>query len=208
VVDAGIRHLPVVDTRARLVGVISIDDLRAALPFAVSLRRPPGVDEREIARDVSVAEVMTHGPITAMPTTTVAEAAAMLVRHRIGCLPVVEGASLVGVLSETDVLRGVASAAPVRGSRAQDARKHELELLAGDLRAERTRILRRLGRVQQIERESTQEQREIPTDRVEQAEHAIQRAVLGHPEARLSAADRELLGRWVDERLAALDSPP
>ena len=191
-VDAGIRHLPVVDTRARLVGVISIDDLRAALPFAVSLRRPPDVSEREIARDVSVAEVMTHGPITVSPKTTVAEAAATLVRFRIGCLPVVEGTGLVGILSETDVLRGIAGAAEVRGARTHDARKLELELLVGELRGERARILRRLGRVQQIELESTHEQREIPMDRVEQAEHAIQLAV-DEPLAALSARRLEAL---------------
>jgi hypothetical protein len=42
---------------------------------------------------------------------------------------------------------------------------------------------------------------------VDEGEMPLWIYLLGHPEARLSAADRELLGRWVDERLAALDSP-
>jgi CBS domain-containing protein len=191
-VDAGIRHLPVVDARARLVGVLSVDDLRAALPFAVNLRHPPSPSERESARDLSVAEVMTHGPLTVTPPTKVSDAAAKLARFRIGCLPVVEDGRLVGILSETDVLRAIAGEADARGARPQDARKHELELLVMELRAERTRILRRLGRVQQIELESTQEQREIPMDEAEHAAHAIQLAV-DEPLAALSARRLEAL---------------
>jgi CBS domain-containing protein len=191
-VDAGIRHLPVVDGRARLVGILSVDDLRAALPFAVNLRQPPSPTEREIARDVSVAEVMTHGPLTATPQTAVADAAGTLARFRIGCLPVVEGGKLVGILSETDVLRAIAGQAEERRAPAADARKQELDELVMELRAERTRILRRLGRVQQIELESTREQREIPMDQVEQAEHAIRLAV-DEPLAALSARRLEAL---------------
>jgi len=191
-VDAGIRHLPIVDDRARLVGVISVDDLRAALPFAVNLRHPPSPTERKLARDVSVAEVMTHGPLTVTPQTAVSDAAAKLARFRIGCLPVVEDGRLVGILSETDVLRAIAGRPEERAARAQDVRKHELELLVTELRAERTRILRRLGRVQQIELESTQEQREIPMDEAEHAAHAIQLAV-DEPLAALSAKRLEAL---------------
>ncbi|MEX2208370.1 MAG: CBS domain-containing protein [Myxococcota bacterium] len=191
-IDAGIRHLPVVDARARLVGVLSVDDLRAALPFAVNLRHPPNPDEREIARDVSVAEVMTHGPLTVTPRSAVSEAAGKLARFRIGCLPVVDGERLVGILSETDVLRAIAGHAEIRSGSQADARKHELERLVTELRAERTRILRRLGRVQQIELESTQEQREIPMDEAEHAAHAIQLAV-DEPLAALSSKRLEAL---------------
>src|SRR5512145_394308 len=74
-VDGGIRHLPVV-SKERLLGVLSLDDLRAALPFAVSLRRPPNVEEREFARDLVVSDVMTHAPLTTRPEARVADAAA------------------------------------------------------------------------------------------------------------------------------------
>lgn len=191
-IDAGIRHLPVVDRRARLVGIVSVDDLRAALPFAVSLRHPPSLDEREIARDLSVAEVMTHGPLTATSRTSVADAAGTLARFRIGCLPVVDDGHLVGILSETDVLRSLVGGAGESEARRQDPRMHELDLLLTELRVERTRILRRLGRVQQIELESTQEQREVPMDAAEHAAHAIQLAV-DEPLAALSARRLEAL---------------
>jgi hypothetical protein len=43
---------------------------------------------------------------------------------------------------------------------------------------------------------------------VDQGEMPLRLYRLGHPEARLSTADRDLLGRWVDESLAALDAAP
>ena len=39
--EAGIRHLPVVTPTEELVGILSLDDLRAALPFEVTLRSSP-----------------------------------------------------------------------------------------------------------------------------------------------------------------------
>jgi DnaK suppressor protein len=126
------------------------------------------------------------------PQTKVSDAAARLARFRVGCLPVVEGGRLVGILSETDVLRAIAGQADSHGARPQDARKHELEGLVAELRAERTRILRALGRVQQIELESTHEQREVPMDEAEHAAHASQLEV-DEPLAALSARRLEAL---------------
>jgi len=185
-IDQGIRHLPVVDARARLVGILSVDDLRAAMPFAVSLRHPPSPDERESGRDLSVGEVMTHAPLTATPKTGISDAARTLARFRIGCLPVVDEGRLVGILSETDVLRSLAGEVEESKARRADARVHELEILVSQLRAERIRILRQLGRVQQIEREATQEERELPMDPVEHAAHLIQLSV-DEPLAKLAA---------------------
>ncbi|MBM4336487.1 MAG: CBS domain-containing protein [Deltaproteobacteria bacterium] len=191
-IDSGIRHLPVVDRRGSLIGVLSVDDLRAAFPFSVSLRRPPSVDEREGARDLSVAEVMTHGPLTTTPKTSVAEAAGTLARFRIGCLPVVDAGRLVGILSETDVLRSLAGGTEAGSARRPDSRVQELETLVTELRAERTRILRQLGRVQQIELEATREMREVPMDEAERAAHSVER-LIDEPLAALSARRLEAL---------------
>lgn len=191
-IDSGIRHLPVIDGRARLVGVLSVDDLRAAFPFSVSLRRPPSPDERESARDLSVAEVMTHGPLTVSSKTSVSDAAGTLARFRIGCLPVVDDGRLVGILSETDVLRSLGGGALEGAAQRQNWRVHELEGLVTELAAERTRILRRLGRVQQVELEATREERAVPMDEAERASHAIQLQV-DEPLAALSARRLEAL---------------
>ncbi len=192
-IDSGIRHLPVVDGKSRLVGIVSVDDLRAALPFSVSLRRPPGPDERENSRDLSVAEVMTHGPLTATSKTSVAEAAGTLARFRIGCLPVVDEERLVGILSETDVLRSIAGEAPATPARPpQSPRVRDLEVLVSELRAERTRILGRLGRTQQIELEATREERAVAMDEADRAAHATALRI-DEPLAALSARRLEAL---------------
>jgi CBS-domain-containing membrane protein len=98
-----VRHLPVVDD-GRLVGVVSQRDLLAA-----SLSRVLEFDAKErrsFLRSVDVREVMASRPVTVPPGASLADAAALLLRHKIGCLPVVgpKGEAL-GLLTETDLLR-------------------------------------------------------------------------------------------------------
>ena len=88
-----IRHLAVVDAGRRVVGVLSRGDL-AHLPLAGKL----------------VRDLMTAEPETVLEGTPLAEAADRLADRRIGCLPVVdESGRLAGLLSETDVLRALAT---------------------------------------------------------------------------------------------------
>jgi len=57
---------------------------------------------------VAVKEVMEEPAVTISPAASVKEAAAVMVRYRIGCLPVVENDRLKGIVTETDILRQVA----------------------------------------------------------------------------------------------------
>ena len=147
--ERGIRHLPVVGTGAgrepaSVVGVLSIDDLRAALPFAISLRQSLTPAEREQARGWQVGEIMTHAPETIGLESPLAEAAERMAEHRIGCLPVVDGAGrLAGLLSETDVLWALATSLRA-GRGAARKRADELEALVAELERERERIRARL----------------------------------------------------------------
>src|SRR5919202_2083767 len=95
-----IRHLPVVDG-GRLVGMLSDRDLRSALPSAVVL----GELEDDPAASRSVVEIMTADPLTIPPSQPVEEAARLLTERRVGAVPVVEGARLLGILSADDLLR-------------------------------------------------------------------------------------------------------
>ena len=99
-----IRHLPVVDG-GRVVGVVSQRDLfRSALAAAL------GYGERAqkiLLKSLNVKEVMSEPAITIAPNVTVKEAARQMIEHKIGCLPVVEGYTLVGIVTETDILRYV-----------------------------------------------------------------------------------------------------
>lgn len=88
--DHRFRHLPVV-SNGRLVGILSDRDLRPIV-FSPSLAETP------------VADLMTEPPTTIAPDAGIEDAASLLVVKRIGCLPVVEGDRLVGIVTETDLL--------------------------------------------------------------------------------------------------------
>ena len=96
-----IRHLLVVDDK-RLVGIVTDRDLRQAAP---SSKSPLTINERqEFMDELKVLEVMSRKLITASPTTTIREAARVMVREKIGCLPVVDGNQLVGIVTQADLL--------------------------------------------------------------------------------------------------------
>jgi CBS-domain-containing membrane protein len=98
-----VRHLPVIDG-SRLVGVVTQRDLLAA-----SLSRALDFDPQErraFLRSVNAGEVMAKKPITIGPATSLIQAAQLMLRHKIGCLPVVGAAGeALGLVTETDLLR-------------------------------------------------------------------------------------------------------
>ncbi|HYB74297.1 MAG TPA: CBS domain-containing protein [Candidatus Sulfotelmatobacter sp.] len=98
----GIRHLPVVDGK-RLVGMVTDRDIRQAAPSgATSLE----IHELHyLLEKVTVNEIMTKKVVTVAPSTDARDAAKLLLKHKIGGLPVVRGETLVGIITETDILR-------------------------------------------------------------------------------------------------------
>jgi CBS domain-containing protein len=98
-----VRHMPVLDG-TKLVGIVSNRDLLAA-SLTRALDFEPA-QRRAFMRSIEVAEVMSHDLITVERDATLREAAQLLVRHQIGCLPVVRrDGTLVGLVTETDLLR-------------------------------------------------------------------------------------------------------
>jgi CBS domain-containing membrane protein len=101
-----IRHLPILD-EGRVVGVVSQRDLfRSALAAALGYGEKA---QKTLLRTIRVKEVMNEPAITVSPEATVKEAARLMIENKIGCLPVVEGHALVGIVTETDILRAVVS---------------------------------------------------------------------------------------------------
>jgi acetoin utilization protein AcuB len=99
--ERGIRHLPVLDSARRLVGIVTDRDLRhVVLDAAVH-----GVVAAAACDDVPVREVMTWGVVTVRPTSELREAASIMRERRLGALPVVDGAGeVVGILTERDLI--------------------------------------------------------------------------------------------------------
>ena len=98
-----IRHLPVLH-QGRVVGIVSNRDILAASLTKVLQFGP--IERRTFLRAIDVEEVMTSKIYTVAPNATLADAAQLLLRHKIGCLPVVDPAGApVGLITETDLLR-------------------------------------------------------------------------------------------------------
>jgi acetoin utilization protein AcuB len=100
--DKHIRRLPVVD-HDELVGIVSERDLLRAMPSpatSLSVWEIPELLDRLLVR-----QVMARAVITVTPQTPIQEAARLMVDHKIGGLPVVDGRKVVGVITETDIFR-------------------------------------------------------------------------------------------------------
>lgn len=101
--DHGVRHIPIVDADGRLEGVLTDRDVKRATPSAL-LSGQRQVWE-EVVRGTKVAKVMTRDVVTATPDTPLREGVRRFVEDRIGCLPVVEGARVVGIVTAHDLLK-------------------------------------------------------------------------------------------------------
>jgi len=88
-VQGRFRRLPVVQ-EGRLVGIITDRDLRQHVGFL----------ER-----TKVNAAMTENLVTVRPQTTLEQAAQLLLKHKIGGLPVVEEGKLVGMITTSDILQ-------------------------------------------------------------------------------------------------------
>jgi acetoin utilization protein AcuB len=97
-----LRHVPVMEN-GELVAVVSQRDL-----FKAMMSSTMGYGEKAqkaYLHNVRVKEIMTYPVITVAPETSVGEAAELMLQKGIGCLPVVNGATLVGMVTKTDLLR-------------------------------------------------------------------------------------------------------
>ncbi len=98
-----IRRLPVMDGD-KLVGIVTWGDIREASPSDAT-----SLDIYELytlLAKLSVREIMTRSPITVRPTTSIAQAAQLMLEHKIGGLPVVNRhGRLIGIITESDIFR-------------------------------------------------------------------------------------------------------
>lgn len=102
-----IRHMPVVDEDRNLVGIISQRDLfRGALAQTLGLGRHA---QDHLLDSLRAKEVMRSDVRTIEPNASIEDAAEIMLKHKIGCLVVVEAQEIVGILTESDFVKLVAS---------------------------------------------------------------------------------------------------
>jgi CBS domain-containing protein len=102
--DSHISGLPVVDTRSRLVGVLSTTDILQAEAECESAE-----DRERLFREATVDEIMTSKPVVIAPETGVREAAQQMLYLDIHRLFVEDEGTLVGIISQSDIVRAVAT---------------------------------------------------------------------------------------------------
>ena len=97
-----IRHVPIVDRDRDLVGLVTHRDLTRT---ALGTEDAPLSLQREMLGRRKIREIMATEVDTVEPDEDLKVAAEMLIENKIGCLPVVEGTHLVGILTESDFVR-------------------------------------------------------------------------------------------------------
>lgn len=114
--DHRIRHLVVIDGDGDLIGLVTHRDLlrhslieRAGMPLSL---------QRNAMKRVRIEEAMTTEVETADAGQLLQEAALVMFENKLGCLPVVEGSRVVGIVTEADFVRVFTLAAPSSFARA------------------------------------------------------------------------------------------
>jgi len=97
----GFRHLPIMDEKGKLTGLITKGSLASALPSDTSsLSR---FEVSYILAKIKVKSVMVEDVVTATPDTPIEIAARMMADNLIGCLPVLDNDELVGIITDRDL---------------------------------------------------------------------------------------------------------
>jgi acetoin utilization protein AcuB len=102
--DKGIRHLPVVDKNHHLVGLVADRDIREAAPSDATSLSVHELHYLLGKLKVSAFMIPKNKLITITPETIIERAVQLMQEHKVGCLPVVEGETLIGIITETDIL--------------------------------------------------------------------------------------------------------
>lgn len=97
-----VQHLPVMSSSGHLIGVVSDRDCRLALNSPYTMRER--WQDEDLVRKVQIRSIMAAAPIVVEPHAPAAEAARLMLEHRIGCLPVMRVETLIGIVTRSDLL--------------------------------------------------------------------------------------------------------
>ena len=98
----GKRHVPILNAKGKLVGIISDRDVSRLSPSMLSQVSPE--EYNQVFESTPITMAMTKDPLTVRPDDDVQKAVELMFTKRISALPVVEDGALVGILTITDML--------------------------------------------------------------------------------------------------------
>ncbi len=100
---ANIRHIPVTDNDGNFEGLVTHRDL---LQFTISkLADIMPEEQEELDKDILINDIMRTDVLCVNADTDLKEVATILYNHKYGCLPIVDGKKLIGIITEADFLR-------------------------------------------------------------------------------------------------------
>ena len=98
-----VHHLPILDRRGKLVGMVTENDLYDAQPSpatTLSIYEIHGLLSR-----MQLKQIMKHPVITVGTECELEEAAGLMLREDVSCLPVMDGDKLIGMITDSDIFR-------------------------------------------------------------------------------------------------------
>jgi len=98
-----IRHIPVLNSDGELCGILTQRDL-----FRGILLKSLGYGsraEQKLLDSLSIKDAMRDEVLTISPESTLSDAAELMLSNKVGCLPVIDGEQLVGMISEADFVK-------------------------------------------------------------------------------------------------------
>lgn len=94
-----IRHIPIITADKHLVGLVTIANIREATPSIFHANEHP----EDLKKPLET--IMETDVITGHPLDFVEETAGLFYEHKISCIPIINDKKLVGIVTETDLLR-------------------------------------------------------------------------------------------------------
>jgi acetoin utilization protein AcuB len=109
-----IRHLLVTGPGGALAGIVTDRDIRLNLPSRATSLSAGEINH--LLTKLTVAEIMTRSVITIGPDRPARDGAQLMLDHKIGALPVLDDGHLIGIITETDIVRAfLRTTAPASG---------------------------------------------------------------------------------------------
>lgn len=106
-----VHHLPIVDGSNKLIGIISSNDLPKVFLQLCNKPEKISMDLETIDKAINLRDIMTANPITVSSNASIASVAKIFGEKKFMALPVVDGDTLVGIVSIKDVMEYISDTA-------------------------------------------------------------------------------------------------